>query len=44
MCLKKNFFDDDKKFYLHDIFFMSNRNFSAKNVKIVKNSRFFKDF
>ena len=44
MRLKKFFFDDDKKFYLNDIFFMSNRNVSAKHVKIVKNSRFFKDF
>ena len=26
---KKNFFDDDKKFYLHDKFFVSNRIFTA---------------
>ena len=43
MCLK-NFFDDDKKFYLQNKFFVSNQNFTTKHVKIVKNSRFFHVF
>ena len=38
---KKKNFDDDKKFYLHDKFFVSNWNFTAKHVKIVKNSGIF---
>ena len=37
----KKFFDDDKYIYLYDRIFVSNRNFTTKYVKIVKNSRFF---
>ena len=32
------------KIYLHNKFIVLNQNFTAWNVKIVKNSRFFKDF
>ena len=35
--MKKNF-DDDKKSYLYDNFFLSNQNFATEHVK---NSRFF---
>ena len=37
-------FDDEKNVCLHDGFFMSNRNFTAEHVEIVKNSRFFQFF
>ena len=33
-----------KKSYLNDIFFESNRNLVTKQLKIVKNLRFFQDF
>ena len=33
-----------KKSYLHDIFLVSNQNFTTKHVEIVKNSRFFQVF
>ena len=33
-----------KKLHLCNRLFVSNRNFTTKHVKIVKNSRFFKDF
>ena len=32
------------KFYLHDKLFVSNQSFTAKDIKIIKNSRFFKVF
>ena len=32
-----------KKNYLQDRFFVSKRNFTTKHIKIVQNSRFFKD-
>ena len=35
---------DDKKFNLKNNFFISNQNFTAKHVKVVKNTRFFKAF
>ena len=42
MCfLIKKIFDDDKKYYLYDRFFVSNRNFTTENVKIFLNSWFF---
>ena len=44
MWFKKKIFDDNKKIYLYDRFFVSNQNFSTKHVKIVKNSRFFQAF
>ena len=37
---KNKKFDDDKKLYLHDNFFESNQNFTAKHVNI---PGFFKD-
>lgn len=37
----KNIFNDDKTSDLYDIFFISNRNFTTENIKIVKNPRFF---
>ena len=33
------YFDDDKKFYLYDGFFMPNGNFAAEHVEIIKTSR-----
>ena len=45
MCfLLKFFFDDDKKNYLYDRFFKSNRNFTTVHIKTVKNSRYFQVF
>ena len=41
MCLKQKKIFDDEICYLHDKFFVSNPNFTAKHVKIVKNTRFF---
>ena len=36
MVFKKIKIDDDKNFYLHDKFFVSNRKFTTEHVKIVK--------
>ena len=36
---KKNF-NDDKKFYFYDRFFVSNQNFTTKHVLDVQKSRF----
>ena len=44
MFFKEKKIEDDKKNYLYDKLFVSNRNFTTKNVKIVKNSRFFERF
>ena len=41
MFFNKKIFDDNKKIYLYDIFFVSNQNISTEHNKIVKNSRFF---
>ena len=30
-----------KKFYLHDRFFVSNRNLTTEHIRIIKNSSFF---
>ena len=38
--IKKNYYDD-KKFYLYDRLFVSNRIFTNEHINIVKNSRFF---
>ena len=45
MCfLIKKMFDDNKKSYLYDGFFVLNRNFTTEHDKIVKHSRFFQIF
>ena len=37
-------FDDEKKFYLYDRFFQTNRNFTTEHVKIMKIPGFSKIF
>ena len=42
MCIKiKNFYDDDKDFFLYDKLFETNRNFTTEHIKIRNNSWFF---
>ena len=41
MFFNKKNFDDHKKPYLYDIFFVSSLNFTTEHAKIVKSSRFF---
>ena len=44
MNFNKKKFDEDKKKYQLDRFFVSKLNFTTKSVKIVENSRFFQVF
>ena len=45
MCiLTIKIFDDDKKSYLYDRFFVSNLNYCTEHLKIDENSRFFQIF